>query len=147
MDGFFDKYGRMIIIAVAVCFVLLLFTPMKRTIGNNINGFVDGFANKVGDGLGTVRMPDGSDVKEHSSKMITGIEFNNKIPSEATTVVFTNEKAPEGTSIIDLTVTKDGDVVGWLDGTTWKVSTQDTKKEILFNADSNRMFAEKNNLQ
>lgn len=72
MDGFFEKYGRMIIVAVVVCFVLLLFTPMKRTIGDNINGFVDGFANKVGDGLSTLKMPDGSVAKEKSSKLITG---------------------------------------------------------------------------
>lgn len=45
MDSFFERYGRLIIVAVAVCFVLLLFTPLKNTIGNNINGFVSNFAN------------------------------------------------------------------------------------------------------
>lgn len=91
MDGFFDKYGRVIIIAVAICFVLLYLTPMRNVVGSSINGFAGNFANKVGDSLGTVKMPDGSDniKKEKSSKLITGEEFNKKIPSEATTVVFT----------------------------------------------------------
>lgn len=143
MDGFFDKYGRVIIVAVVVCFVLLLFTPMKRTIGDNINGFVDGFANKAGESLGTVKMPDGSDniAKEKSSMLIKGKEFNSKIPSEATTVIFTDEKAPKGVATTDLTVAKDGDVVGWLDGTTWKVSTQAPNKAVTFNENCYEMLA------
>lgn len=58
MDGFFEKYGRMIIVAVAICFVLLLFTPMKNKIGDNINGFVGNFANQTNKSLNEVRMPD-----------------------------------------------------------------------------------------
>lgn len=61
MDGFFDKYGRVIIIAVAICFVLLFLTPMRNVIGSSMNGFAGNFANKVGESLGTVKMPDGSD--------------------------------------------------------------------------------------
>lgn len=61
MDGFFDKYGRVIIIAVAICFVLLYLTPMRNVVGSSINGFAGNFANKVGESLGTVKMPDGSD--------------------------------------------------------------------------------------
>ena len=60
MDGFFDKYGRVIIIAVVICFVLLYLTPMRNVVGSSINGFAGNFANKVGDSLGTVKMPDGS---------------------------------------------------------------------------------------
>lgn len=146
MNGFFERYGRMIIVAVVVCFVLLLFTPMKRTIGDNINGFVDGFANKVGDSLGTVNMPDGSDniAKEKSSKLITGEEFSNKIPDKARTVVFTNEKAPEGIETTSLS--QEGDVVGWLDGRTWKVSTQNSNKVVNFNENSSKMFYQKRSL-
>lgn len=58
MDGFFEKYGRMIIVAVAICFVLLLFTPMKNKIGDNMNGFVGNFANQTNKSLNEVRMPD-----------------------------------------------------------------------------------------
>ena len=148
MDGFFDKYGRMIIIAVAICFVLLYLTPMRNVVGSSINGFAGNFANKVGESLGTVKMPDGSDniAKEKSSMLIKGKEFNSKIPSEATTVIFTDEKAPKGVATTDLTVAKDGDVVGWLDGTTWKVSTQDHNKAVNFNKISEEMFKNKNDL-
>ena len=61
MDGFFEKYGRIIIIAVAICFVLLYLTPMRNVVGSSINGFAGNFANKVGESLETVKMPDGSD--------------------------------------------------------------------------------------
>ena len=149
MDGFFEKYGRVIIIAVAICFVLLYLTPMRNVVGSSINGFAGNFANKVGESIGTVKLPDGSAniAKEKSSKLITGRNFNNKIPSEATTIIFTDEKAPEGISTIDLTVVQDGDVVGWLDGTTWKISTQNNSKKILFNEYSDDMFDDCKNLQ
>lgn len=142
MDGFFDKYGRVIIIAVAICFVLLYLTPMRNVVGSSINGFAGNFANKVGESLGTVKMPDGSDniEKKPSSMLINGESFRKKIPSEATSILFTNEKAPKGSSVVDLTQTHDSDVVGWLDGTTWKVSTQDIEKSVTFNTDSSLMF-------
>ena len=142
MDGFFDKYGRVIIIAVAICFVLLFLTPMRNVVGSSINGFAGNFANKVGESLGTVKMPDGSDnvAKEKSSMLINGYAFHYKIPSEATSVIFTDEKAPNGTPTTDLTVAKDGDVVGYLDGATWKVSTQDSNKLVNFNEDCSWMF-------
>lgn len=136
MDGFFEKYGRMIIVAVAICFVLLYLTPMRNVVGSSINGFAGNFANKVGESLGTVKMPDGSDnvVKEKSSMLMKASEhynassFNWKIPRSTTKILFTDEKAPNGVETVDLTDAQDGDVVGWLDGTTWKISTQDSKK-------------------
>ena len=148
MDGFFEKYGRMIIIAVAICFVLLYLTPMRNVIGSSINGFAGNFANKVGESLGTVKMPDGSGnvAKEQSSMLIDGPTFSNIIPDIATSVVFCDEKAPEGVAVTDLTVAKDGDVVGWLDGTTWKVSTQDHNKTVNFNKISEKMFKDKKDL-
>lgn len=87
--------------------------------------------------------------KKEKSSMIIGTVFNgddidlqfaNLIPEQATSVVFTDEVAPKGTSTIDLTVAKDGDVVGWLDGTTWKVSTQDSNKAVTLNENCAGMF-------
>lgn len=72
MDGFFDKYGRVIIIAVAICFVLLFLTPMRNVVGSSINGFAGNFANKVGESLGTVKMPDGSGGATNSEKVKVG---------------------------------------------------------------------------
>ena len=97
MDGFFDKYGRVIIIAVAICFVLLFLTPMRNVVGSSINGFAGNFANKVGDSLGTVKMPDGSDniEKEPSSMLIKGSQFYSKTPFNVEKIIFTNEKAPK----------------------------------------------------
>ena len=153
MDGFFEKYGRVIIVAVAICIVLLYLTPMRNVVGSSINGFAGNFANKVGESLGTVKMPDGSSkvAKEKSSTIIGTVwdgsnesmpdtQFANAIPEAATAVVFTDEVAPKGVATTDLTVAKDGDVVGWLDGTTWKVSTQNPNKAITFNENCAEMF-------
>ena len=93
--------------------------------------------------------------KKEKSSMIIGAVFNgddidlqfaNLIPEQATSVVFTDEVAPKGTSTIDLTVAKDGDVVGWLDGTTWKVSTQDSNKAVTLNENCVGMFIDNKNL-
>ena len=72
MDGFFERYGRVIIIAVAICFVLLYLTPMRNVVGSSINGFVGNFANKVGESLGTVKMPDGSGGATNPEKVKAG---------------------------------------------------------------------------
>ena len=91
----------------------------------------------------------GEKKKEKSSTIIGTVwdgdsdpdtQFANAIPEQATAVVFTDEVAPEGVSTTDLTVAKDGGVVGWLDGTTWKVSTQDSKKAVTFNENCVEMF-------
>lgn len=73
MDGFFERYGRMIIVAVVICFVLLYLTPMRNVVGSSINGFAGNFANKVGESLGTVKMPDGSGGATNSEEVKVGI--------------------------------------------------------------------------
>lgn len=93
---------------------------------------------------------DGAIQKEKSSTIIGTIgdgeesmpdmQFANAIPEQATAVVFTDEVAPAGTATTDLTVVKDEDVVGWLDGTTWKVSTQNPNKAVTFNENCMMMF-------
>ena len=75
MDGFFDKYGRVIIIAVAICFVLLCLTPMRNVVGSSVNEFAGGFANKVGESLGKVKMPDAGVVQSGSILKIEGNEY------------------------------------------------------------------------
>lgn len=73
--------------------------------------------------------------------------FNGKVPKSATKILFTDEKAPNGAKTVDLTSAQDGDVIGWLDGTTWKISTQDSKKSITFNTDSSYMFSNVENIK
>ena len=79
-------------------------------------------------------------VWDGSDDSMPDTQFANAIPEQATAVVFTDEVAPEGTATTDLTVAKDNGVVGWLDGTTWKVSTQDSKKAVTFNENCVEMF-------
>ena len=127
MKGFLQEYG-IIMVVVAVVLGMLAFgkTGYAKSIQDAILGSTDHIV-ETGENI----VP-----KEKSSKLITGQEFNNKIPSEATTVVITNKKVPEGVSTVDLTNAQDGDVVGWLDGTTWKVSPQDSSKAVNFNESS-----------
>ena len=78
-----------------------------------------------------------------SSPLVDGRDFSREIPDSATSVIFTDEIAPKGVSITDLTYFRNGDVVGWLDGTGWKVSTQDVYKKINFSDDCSGMFYNK----
>lgn len=57
MDGFFEKYGWLVVAAVAVCFVLLFLTPLRNVIGTSINDMVTNFANTVKNALGTFLIP------------------------------------------------------------------------------------------
>ena len=65
----------------------------------------------------------GVNQKEKSSMIIGSVldgktldtQFANAIPEAATAVAFTDEVAPEGVATTDLTVAKDGDVVGWME--------------------------------
>lgn len=57
MDGFFEKYGWLVVAAVAVCFVLLFLTPLRNVIGTSINDMVTNFANTVKNALGTFQIP------------------------------------------------------------------------------------------
>ena len=45
---------------------------MRNVIGSSINGFVGNFANKVGESLGTVKMPDGSGGATNPEKVKVG---------------------------------------------------------------------------
>ena len=79
MDGFFEKYGRLIIVAVAVCFVILFLTPMRGAIGGSVDKIAGDFANTVDKSLGKVRTPDNV-----TSIMMPGGQFHSNIPNTAT---------------------------------------------------------------
>ena len=75
-----------------------------------------------------------------------GNNFRNLIPSSATSVVFTDEVMPSDATMIDVDEDGDGGVVGWLDGTVFKVSTQKSGQKVMANADASAMFRECSNL-
>ena len=79
--------------------------------------------------------------EEVSYTLETGKEFNKHIPNSAQTIQFTDEEAPDGVALTDLSEKKNGAVVGWLEGTTWKVSSQKAGQNIQFNKDCNDMFS------
>ena len=74
------------------------------------------------------------------SILITGSNFLQKIPSSATSVIFTDAKAPDGAALTDVSEAQDGSIVAWLDGTTYKVSTQESGEKVYANPDSSNMF-------
>jgi surface protein len=69
-----------------------------------------------------------------------GSDFKNLIPSSATSVVFTDEVIPSDATVIDVDEDGDGGVVGWLDGTVFKVSTQKSGQKVVANTDASKMF-------
>lgn len=84
--------------------------------------------------------------KETVPYLESGSEFNKHIPLTTTNIEFTDEKAPSGVTITDVSNAKDGSVVAWTvpNTTTWKVSSQIPNRKIQFNEVCNEMF-ERNN--
>ena len=78
--------------------------------------------------------------EEVSYMLERGLKFQNHIPDNATSIVFTDEEAPDGVALTDLSEEKNGAVVGWLEGTTWKVSSQKAGQKIQFNKKCSGMF-------
>lgn len=68
--------------------------------------------------------------------LLTGQQFYTTIPSNATSVVFCNEIAPTGISLTDVSEAQDNSIVAWMDGSTYKVSTQINGVKALSNPDS-----------
>lgn len=80
------------------------------------------------------------DVASLTPKLKTGLAFNALIPSATTSIVFTDEVMPAGATLIDIDADGDGGVVGWLDGTIFKVSSQIPGRKIIANEDCSYMF-------
>lgn len=78
--------------------------------------------------------------KEFSNKLMIGTSFRDTIPSNATHLVFTDEKPADGVLLTDVSFEQDMGVVGYLDGTTYKVSTRRTGEMPEAYADSSYMF-------
>lgn len=78
--------------------------------------------------------------KRQPYTLVNGKSFNSAIPASAETVSFIDTDSPSGISVTDLSSANDNSVVGWLDGTTWYVSTRKEGQKVIFNKDSSAMF-------
>lgn len=76
--------------------------------------------------------------------LLPGEEFNSMVPTDATSIVFTDKQAPSGFSLDDLSVKKDKSIVGWLDEKTYYVSTQISGKKVKANKDCFTLLADYN---
>ena len=76
-----------------------------------------------------------------------GTSFNSRIPSAATSIIFTDEIMPASAELIDVDADGDGGVVAWMDGTTMKISTQIKGLKVQANPDSHYMFYQQKNLK
>lgn len=79
--------------------------------------------------------------------LMAGTDFNAAIPETATAVVFTDETAPEGVELADVSEAQNGTIMAWMDGTTYKVSTQRDGVDIIANTSCRMMFYNKSNLK
>ena len=79
--------------------------------------------------------------KEFSNTLMIGTSFRDTIPASATHLVFTDEKPAAGTALTDVSAEQDMGVVGYLDGTTYKVSTRRTGIMPQANDNSSYMFS------
>ena len=76
-----------------------------------------------------------------------GYSFNRLIPSSATSIIFTDEKKPASADSIDVDADGDNGVIGWLDGTVLKVSSQVSGQKVISHTNSGEMFDSKSNLK
>lgn len=140
MKRMLEEYG---IIIVVICLILLILSFSTGALGKTMLGDLSDKTEKV------TKLPKWADTESNESAvvesasvtLVTGRNFYTAIPDAATRVVFTTKTAPSSIEKTDLTVTKDGGVVGWLDGTTWYVSSQRHDKKIVFNQECGAMFA------
>ena len=79
--------------------------------------------------------------KEFSNVITVGSTFKTTIPSSATHLLFTDEKPADGVTLTDVSAEQDMGVVGYLDGTTYKVSTRRTGIMPQANDNSSYMFS------
>ena len=76
-----------------------------------------------------------------SYTLLKGAEFRKTIPRSTENIVFTDEAAPSGVAKKDVSAAKNGRVVSWSEGTTYKVSTQKKGKKVIANEDSSFLFS------
>ena len=69
-----------------------------------------------------------------------GTDFLAHTPSDTVKVIFTDQTAPEGAVLTDVSEAKDGGIMAWQDGTTMMVSTQRSGYPVYANPDSSKMF-------
>ena len=86
--------------------------------------------------------------EEISYTLEIGNEFRQHIPDLAQTIQFTDEEAPEGAVLTDVSEKKNGSVVAWMDDTSHicYISTQREGKKVQFNKDCSYMFYNNLNL-
>lgn len=88
--------------------------------------------------------------KEMTFTLVSGTNFNYKMPNSTAEVMFTDEVKPKDKWIIDVDEDEDGGVVAWLDddaGTVMKVSTQIPGVKVQAVKDSGDMFFNRRKLQ
>ena len=99
-----------------------MFTGCTSLVGGSGTVYNSSYTDKSYARIDTASTPGYLSAKPY--KLKTGLEFNASIPETTTSVVFTDEVMPSSATAINLGVDEYNPIVGWLDGTTFKVSTQ-----------------------
>lgn len=69
-----------------------------------------------------------------------GEEFRKLIPSETTSIIFTDETKPSSATLIDVDADGDNGIVAWIEDTVMKVSSQMNGQKIIAPTNIDRMF-------
>ena len=70
--------------------------------------------------------------------------FNKLISDSATSIVFTDEIMPASAELIDVDADGDNGVVAWMDGTTMKISTQTSGKQVIISSCADMFYYKRN---
>ena len=116
-----------------------MFRGCTSLVGGSGTVYNSSYTNKTRARIDTASAP-GYLSKKKTYTLKSGLEFNALIPSTTTAIVFTDEVKPSSATSIKVDADGDRGVVGWIDGTTFKISTQTPGKKIIFNEDCSYMF-------
>lgn len=121
-----------------------MFTGCTSLVGGNKTGYSPSYIDKTYARIdGKLGLPGYLTLKGSTTTYVLkkGPDFNVLVPKTATSIMFTDATAPANATLIDVDADGDKGVVGWLDGTTFKVSTQKPGQKVIANADSSNMFS------
>ena len=131
MKKFIEEYG---IIIVVICLILLMLAFSSGGLSHKVTNSIISTTEQM-DAISRKR-PKGTPVE-----MVSGMDTYSVLSmTEAEKIVFTDDAAPSTVEVTDLSAKGDKSIVGWAEGTTYKISTQDYGKSVQFSADSSYMF-------
>jgi len=138
MGAFLEQYGIAIFVLVIVGVMVLAGSGLGHTVESLVTQEIKRFTDKSVSENNKV-LGGNTEEEKPGSVLITGMNFNAKIPFTTTSIEFLNTAAPDSATI-DVSEAQDGSIMAWIDGNIFKVAPKEAGHIIYANPDSRDMF-------